>query len=48
MRSALRKRSNGLACAAAAHFPASTHRPREHVPAPEPMQPSHPTIGSGR
>ncbi|WP_158073039.1 hypothetical protein [Streptomyces kebangsaanensis] len=48
MRSALRKRPNGLACAAAAHFPASTRLRREHVPAAGLMQPSHPTIGSGR
>ncbi|MFF7899662.1 hypothetical protein ACIP4X_29550 [Streptomyces sp. NPDC088817] len=47
MRSALRKRPNGLACAAAARFPASTHR-REHVPAAGPTQPSHLTVGSGR
>jgi hypothetical protein len=48
MRSALRKRPNGLACAAAAHFPASTHRRREHVPAPGPARHFHLMVGSGR
>ncbi len=48
MRSALRKRPNGLACAAAAHFPASTRRRREHGPAAGPARHFHPTVGSGR
>lgn len=47
MRSALRKRPDGLTCAAA-HLPASTRQRREHVPAAGPARPSHPMAGSGR
>lgn len=48
MRSALRKRPNGLARPAAARFPAAARRRREHVPAAGPARPSRPTTGSGR
>lgn len=48
MRSALRKRPNGLACAAAAHLPASTRRRCEHVPAAGPARRFHLMAGSGR
>lgn len=48
MRSALRKRPDGLACAAAAHFPAPARLGCEHVPATMPTHTSRLPAGSGR
>lgn len=48
MRSALRKRPDGLACAAAALFPASTRLGREPAPATVPARTSRLSAGSGQ
>jgi hypothetical protein len=48
MRSALRKRPDGLTCAAAAHLPASTRLGPEQATATVPARISRLSAGSGR
>ncbi|CAM5572616.1 putative protein OS=Streptomyces aurantiogriseus OX=66870 GN=GCM10010251_59690 PE=4 SV=1 [Streptomyces aurantiogriseus] len=48
MRSALRKRPDSLACAAAALFPASPRPGREYAKATMPTRDSRLSAGSGR
>ncbi|MDX2823130.1 hypothetical protein PV416_18955 [Streptomyces ipomoeae] len=48
MRSALRKRPDGRACAAAALYPVSPGIERERIPATVPTRTSRLSAGSGR